>query len=115
MSTRSIRLASAATLAGVAVLLAGGWSRAGDVFHTAKPSTTRPATPTDRTTHPVEAVGVTVAPATRVVSEQVYVRLRGPDGQVRSYPIEGGRSAITYTNVVLSPGQSVTIRLVQAK
>ena len=38
-----------------------------------------------------------------------YAVLRGPDGQTRRFPVEGGRSAIRYTQVVVHPGQSVTI------
>ena len=115
MSIRSVGFVRAAALAGAAVLLAGAGLRAGDVFRAAKPPTPRPAKTTERVIRPAEPVAVIVEPVTPVVSEQVYVRLRGPDGQVRSYPIEGGRSAVTYTNLVLHPGQSVTIRLVEAK
>jgi hypothetical protein len=35
--------------------------------------------------------------------------LRGPDGQTRRFPVEGGRASIHYTTVVVHPGQSVTI------
>jgi hypothetical protein len=38
-----------------------------------------------------------------------YAVLRGPDGQTRRFPVEGGRASITYTQVVVQPGQSVTI------
>jgi hypothetical protein len=41
-----------------------------------------------------------------------YVNIRGPDGQVRRFPVEGGRGAIqTPSAVVLRPGASVTFWL----
>jgi hypothetical protein len=52
-------------------------------------------------------VTVTAQPA----AEPFSVDLRGPDGQVRSFQVEGGREAITYRQTTLRPGQSVTIRL----
>jgi hypothetical protein len=53
------------------------------------------------------AVTVPARPAT----EPVYVDLRGPDGQVRSYLVEGGQEAIQYRQIAVRPGGSVTIRL----
>jgi hypothetical protein len=43
------------------------------------------------------------------------VTLRGPNGQVRRFSVEGGRNAIQYRQVVLRPGQSVTIQWVAQK
>jgi hypothetical protein len=57
------------------------------------------------------AVTVTVRPA----KQPVYVNLRGPHGEVRRFLVEGGGAAIQYRQVVLSPGESVTIRWVAAK
>jgi hypothetical protein len=51
-------------------------------------------------------------PSPRPAKGPLAVTLRGPDGQARRFPVEGGRSAIYYTDVVIRPGQSVTIRLV---
>jgi hypothetical protein len=60
-------------------------------------------------------VSVAVTPA-RVAPEVFYVNLRGPDGQVRRFPVEGGRAAIqTPEVIVLRPGISVTIRWVVAR
>jgi hypothetical protein len=56
-----------------------------------------------------------MAPA-QPATEPVYVDLRGPDGQVRRFPVEGGREAIRYQqSVVLRPGNSLTIQWVAAK
>jgi hypothetical protein len=45
----------------------------------------------------------------------LVVSLRGPDGEVRRFPVEGGRSAIETYQVVLRPGTSITIRLLAAR
>ncbi len=59
------------------------------------------------------SVAVTPPPA---VKEVVYVNLRGPDGQVRRFPVEGGRQAIRSPQViVLRPGATVTVRWVVSK
>lgn len=60
-------------------------------------------------------VSVVVTPP-RVAEERFYVNLRGPDGELRRYPVEGGRAAIqTPEVIVLRPGTSVTIRWMAAK
>lgn len=60
-------------------------------------------------------ISVAVTPP-QVSKEVVYVNLRGPDGQVRRFPVEGGREAIQPPQViVLRPGASVTVRWVVAK
>jgi hypothetical protein len=57
-----------------------------------------------------------VTPAAAPQGQQVAprtVRLRGPDGEVRSYQVEGGPEAIQYVRpVVLRSGQSITITFV---
>jgi hypothetical protein len=51
-----------------------------------------------------------------VASKDLTVRLRGPDGQIRRFPVEGGWASIDVARaVVLRPGQSITIRWVAAK
>jgi hypothetical protein len=60
-------------------------------------------------------VSVAVTPP-QTAKEVVYVNLRGPDGQVRRFPVEGGREAIQSPQViVLRPGASVTVRWVVSK
>jgi hypothetical protein len=44
-----------------------------------------------------------------------YAVLRGPDGQTRRFPVEGGRASIRYTQVVVKPGQSVTLYVSAAR
>jgi hypothetical protein len=76
---------------------------------------------------PAHAVSAPVAPAApvtvsvvvtppRAAKEVLYVNLRGPDGQVRRFPVEGGRDAIQSPQViVLRPGATVTVRWVVSK
>jgi hypothetical protein len=60
-------------------------------------------------------ISFAVTPA-QSTTQPVYVDLRGPDGQVRRFPVEGGREAIRYQQtVVLRPGSSLTIQWVAAK
>jgi hypothetical protein len=59
------------------------------------------------------AVSFVVAPPAQTAKDPRFVRLRGPDGQVRSFPVVGGPDAIQYARpVVLRSGQSITITFV---
>jgi hypothetical protein len=61
------------------------------------------------------SISVVVPAAPQPAEEPTYVELRGPDGQVRRFPIEGGRDAIQYRQVALRPGESVTFQVAVAK
>jgi hypothetical protein len=121
MSPRSVSLVKAAALAAATFLLiapqvrAGASMRAGDAHNAMQPSPPpQPAPVVQVVQVPVlVSVGVTVVPQRAMGS--VQVNLRGPDGQLRRFPVEGGREAIEYEQIVLRPGQSVTIRWVAAK
>jgi hypothetical protein len=89
-------------------LLAGEHVRGGSTSQ-------RPAQPAPAVAVRPAAVSIVVAPPAPVVEEPLTVDLRGPDGQIRRFPVEGGRAAIQTTQVVLRPGESVTIRWVAAK
>jgi hypothetical protein len=89
-------------------LLAGEHARSGSTSQ-------RSAQPTPAVVVRPAAVSIVVAPPAPVVEEPLAVDLRGPDGQIRRFPVEGGRAAIQTTQVVLRPGESVTIRWVAAK
>jgi hypothetical protein len=56
------------------------------------------------------AVSVVVVPS-QAAKKPVYVNLRGPDGRVRGFLVEGGRAAIEDRQVVLRRSQSVTIHV----
>jgi hypothetical protein len=49
-------------------------------------------------------------PALRSESPALAVDLRGPDGQVRRFAVEGGREAIQPRTVVVRPGETATIQ-----
>jgi hypothetical protein len=58
---------------------------------------------------------VTVATLPQPTKEAVFVDIRGADGQVRRFPVEGGRAAIQYREGFLRPGQMLTIRWTPTK
>jgi hypothetical protein len=78
-----------------------------------------PSRPVAATAGPTVGAPVTVSVAVtppQTAKEVVYVNLRGPDGQVRRFPVEGGRDAIQAPQViVLRPGGTVTVRWVVSK
>lgn len=39
------------------------------------------------------------------------IAIRSPDGEVRRYPVEGGRSAIVVRQYTLTPGQAITVHV----
>jgi hypothetical protein len=121
MSRRSVSLVKGAVLVAAAFLwtapqvLAGPAVRAGDAHNAMQPS------PPPQIVRVIQVVPVPVivSVAVTVVPQptkgSIQVNLRGPDGQLRRFPVEGGREAIEYEQIVLRPGQSVTIRWVAAK
>jgi hypothetical protein len=74
-----------------------------------------PLTPVGHAAPPVGAVSVVLTVPAPPPADVVYVDIRGPDGQVRRFPLEGGRAAIQVQEVVLRPGGSVTIQWTAAK
>src|SRR5262249_46333351 len=114
MSGRSVLLVRgavllAALLLAVPQVVAGEHVRSGQPAPRPQPAPA-PVAATARVA-PVATMTVTVTVPAQPASPPVSVDLRGPDGQVRSFVVEGGREAITYRQTVLRPGASVTIRL----
>jgi hypothetical protein len=99
-------------------LLMAPAAQAGDrVLSTERPAI-RPQAPivsSDHLNKRLEAISLAVSVARPVPTEAVSVELVGPDGQKRRFSVEGGRDAIVYQQVVLHPGQSVTIHWMAAK
>src|SRR5262249_34698982 len=67
--------------------------------------------PVNRAAVPPVTIAVSVAEPPQTATESAYVNLRGPDGQLRRFAVEGGREALSSRVGVLRPGESVTIRL----
>ena len=44
-------------------------------------------------------------------SQPLMVTLRGPDGKLRSFPVEGGQKAIQPRTIVVRPGERLTISI----
>jgi hypothetical protein len=55
---------------------------------------------------PEEPAGVAVA-VTEQEQPMETVKIRGPNGEVRSFPIVGGRQAIKARTIIVRPGQSL--------
>jgi hypothetical protein len=119
MSWRTVGLAKRAALAAAALLLtspevwAGAHVRAGD--QPARRPRPAPAPVVRSVTPSPVTISVAVQPPARAAAERVYVDLRGPDGQLRRFPVEGGRDAIQARQVVLHPGESLTVLWTAAK
>lgn len=85
-----------------------------------RPTATRPEVrpqPT-RTIQPAPTSGVVVAvrvPTTPAQPEPTFVTIKGPDGEVRRFPLASGSAVIKQPQViVLRPGESTTIQIVQS-
>jgi hypothetical protein len=62
------------------------------------------------------AAGQAVAASAPQPPAGLMVNLRGPDGVVRSFPVEGGRASIQPSQeVIVRPGTSATINLTAAR
>jgi hypothetical protein len=118
MSWRNIPFVKEAALIAAAILFMVPQVLAGDKDHSPMPQIVhlQPApTPVVPAPPRPAAFSVVVNMPVQPPSKPFYVDLRGPDGQVRRFPVEGGRAAIRYRQVVLQPGQSLTIHWVAAK
>jgi hypothetical protein len=99
-------------------LLAAPPMLAGDRVHAPSQPAPQSQPVTVRATRVTSAsvtIAVAVVDPTPAAPEAAYINLRGPDGQVRRFAVEGGREALASRVVVLRPGESVTIRLAASK
>jgi hypothetical protein len=88
------------------------------VVHTGNQSTSRPAPASASAPRPVVTsvtVAVTVTTPTQPAPQPAYLSLRGPDGRVRRFALEGGADALSSRVVILRPGESLTIPLAARK
>jgi hypothetical protein len=117
MSCRTVVAVKAAVLSAAALLLMAPQGLAG-VVHTGNQSKPQPAPVRAAASRPAVApvtIAVSVAEAQESEKETASVNLRGPDGQLRRFAVEGGREALSSRIVVLRPGESVTVRLTVGK
>jgi hypothetical protein len=118
MSWRKVSFLEVAVLFAAAFLLPATPVLAGDVFHAAKPRPTPsepPPVPVVRAAPRPVGLAVVLPTSARAVAEPVYVDLRGPDGTVRHFLLGGGRDAIQSPQLVLRPGELLTLRWWTAK
>ena len=91
---------------------------AGDRVHAAsRPPITSQSAPSAvvRATPLSRIFFVSVTTLAQPPTEAVFVDVRGPDGQMRRFPVEGGRAAIQYRDGFLRPGDMLTIHWTRAK
>jgi hypothetical protein len=117
MSCRSVSSVKGVLLLAAACLVTASQVSAGDRVHAPNHPATEAQPPSaSRVVAQPATFAVVVTAVARLAPEPFYVKLRGPDGQVRRFTVEGGREAIRYQPaVVLRPGQSVTIQWVAAR
>ena len=118
MFSQRVRLAKGMEALAICFLLIVPAVRAGDrVLSAPRPTIQPQATivPADHPNKRLDFVSIAVSVATPVPTESASVELVGPDGQRRRFSVEGGRDAIVYRQVVLHPGQSVTIHWLASK
>ena len=116
MSSRTAAFVAAALLA--ALLLTAPRALAGEHVRAGRQATTQtqpaPVQVVRAAPSPV-TISLTVPAPASASSEPAYISLRGPDGQVRRFAVEGGAEAVSSRVVVLRPGESLTIRLTTNK
>jgi hypothetical protein len=82
------------------------------------PSTASAARPSvrvqadDASSAPVQ-VTITLPPTAQPLAPQAgAVAIKGPDGTIRQFPVEGGRQTLESRVIVVRPGERATIRVV---
>jgi hypothetical protein len=118
MLWKRVSFAGAAGLAAAALLAVAPPVVAGDTYRAPPPApqSTRPAAPRVVFVPAPPAVSVSVSVTPQRPPAPYFVSIRGPDGQVRRFPVAGGRATIQQPSVVvLRPGTSVTFSLLVAR
>ena len=111
MRWRAFSFVKGAVLSVTASLLLGLQLLAGESVRAAKSVITQPhltPAPIPRVPQAVTIAIVVTFPA-QPATPPLAVNLRGPNGQVRRFAVEGGRNVIRTRSVVLRPGESLTI------
>jgi hypothetical protein len=118
MSRQNARIANAGVVLAAAFLMMPLEALAGDRVHApSRPTTSSPPAPTPivRALPQVGVLTVGVEGVLQPATEALFVDIRGPDGQLRRFPVEGGNAAIQYRQVTLRRGEMLTIRWTPGK
>lgn len=118
MSWQKALMVKGGAVLAAALLLTAPEALAGDRAHAASRSTIPSQPAPSRVTHSTAvsrsfSVGVTTL--SQPATQTLFVDICGPDGQVRRFPVEGGRAAIQYHNAYLRPGEMLTIHWTPTK
>jgi hypothetical protein len=120
MSWRSVSFGKKAVLLAAAFLLMASQAQAGDRVRAANQPNNyyhsqTTTTPVTRTVSLLVTVSAVTTSSSQPLTEPAYVDLRGPNGEVRRFPVEGGRATIQYRQTFLRPGEMLTIHWAPAK
>ncbi len=114
MSRRNISLLNKAALCVSAFLLCSSPILAGDRVHSAPRPQAVSSSAVVRTVARSATVSVTLTPSDPAKAPKM-VSLRGPDGKVQRFPLEGDVVVLTSSPVILRAGKTLTIYWVAAK
>jgi hypothetical protein len=96
-----------------ALLLTAPQALAGEHVRAARQPSTPPQpppAPVVRVAVPPVTITLTALAAVQAATETASINLRGPDGQLRRFPVEGGAAEMPSRVVILRPGESLTIQ-----
>jgi hypothetical protein len=109
MSLQTVRFVRGSGLV-AAVLLVASAGLAGEHVRAGKQSAApSQASPPAVRVMPSVTISLVTLPPAQAASEAASIKLRGPDGQLRRFPLEGGAPELALRVIVLRPGQSLTI------
>ncbi len=110
MSRRSVLFVQGVVLS-AAFLLTAPRAQAGDRVHARSQPATR-SQPVSVSVHRPASWPVTISLTTtaQAAAEPAYISLRGPDGRLRRFPVEGGADEMPSRIVILHPGESLTLQ-----
>jgi hypothetical protein len=118
MSWPNVCLVKGTVLAAAALLYLSASVQAGDRVHSGDRTVSygsQVAVHAPAPVTPPRAVSLLVTWPVTQAPEAFRVTLHGPDGQPRTFPVEGGRAAIQFRQVILRPGESLAIRRTSGK
>jgi len=118
MSRRDACFVKLAALVAGALLLTATPVLAGDRVHAPSQTVSRSQPRSVPFLRPVllpVTISLSLVDPAQAAFETPYITLRGPDGLLRRFALEGGPDEVSSRVVVLQPGQSLTVRLTANK